>query len=39
VIPLGNEFTIEPGVYYPDRGFGVRVEDTLYVAENGTSIV
>lgn len=36
VIQLGNVFTIEPGVYYPERGFGIRVEDTLYVAENGT---
>ncbi|HVO41856.1 MAG TPA: M24 family metallopeptidase, partial [Aggregatilineales bacterium] len=24
----GMVFTIEPGLYYPDRGFGVRVEDT-----------
>ncbi len=28
-------FTIEPGLYYPDRGFGIRVEDTVYVDENG----
>lgn len=31
----GNVFSIEPGLYYPDRGFGVRVEDTVYVDENG----
>ena len=33
---MGNVFTIEPGVYYPDKGFGIRVEDTVYVAEDGT---
>jgi Xaa-Pro aminopeptidase len=27
--------TIEPGLYYPDRGFGVRIEDTIYIDENG----
>lgn len=31
----GNVFTIEPGLYYPDRGFGVRVEDTVYLNERG----
>ncbi len=25
----GNVFTIEPGLYYPERGYGVRVEDTV----------
>jgi Xaa-Pro aminopeptidase len=32
----GMVFTNEPGLYYPDRGFGVRVEDTLYIDEKGT---
>ncbi len=32
---IGNVFTIEPGLYYPDRGFGVRIEDTVYVDEDG----
>jgi Xaa-Pro aminopeptidase len=31
----GNVFTIEPGLYYPDRGYGVRVEDTVYLNEQG----
>jgi Xaa-Pro aminopeptidase len=31
----GNVITIEPGVYYPDRGFGVRIEDLCYVADDG----
>lgn len=32
----GSVFTIEPGLYYPDRGMGVRLEDTYYVTESGT---
>ncbi len=32
---IGNVFTIEPGLYYPEQGFGIRIEDTVYVAENG----
>lgn len=31
----GNVFTIEPGLYYPEQGFGVRVEDCVYLAPNG----
>jgi Xaa-Pro aminopeptidase len=32
---VGNVITIEPGLYYPERGFGVRVEDTFYVQDGG----
>lgn len=31
----GQVFTVEPGLYYPDKGFGVRIEDTVYVDERG----
>jgi Xaa-Pro aminopeptidase len=31
----GNVITVEPGLYYPERGFGVRVEDTVYFDEQG----
>jgi Xaa-Pro aminopeptidase len=31
----GSVFTIEPGLYYPDKGMGIRLEDTYYVSENG----
>lgn len=34
-LQTGNVFSIEPGLYYPERGFGVRVEDSVYVDENG----
>lgn len=32
---VGNVVTIEPGLYYPERGFGVRYEDALYVDDKG----
>jgi Xaa-Pro aminopeptidase len=38
VFEVGNVITIEPGLYYPERGFGVRVEDALYIAEDGSLV-
>jgi Xaa-Pro aminopeptidase len=38
IFEVGNVVTIEPGLYYPERGFGVRVEDALYVAEDGSLV-
>ncbi len=35
ILAAGNVFTIEPGLYYPDRGYGVRIEDTVYFDEQG----
>ena len=29
-------FTIEPGLYYPERGMGVRLENTYYARPDGT---
>jgi Xaa-Pro aminopeptidase len=29
-------FTVEPGLYYPERGFGVRVEDCVLARADGT---
>ena len=31
----GHVFTCEPGLYYPDRGFGVRIEDDLWIDPDG----
>lgn len=28
-------FTVEPGIYLPDEGFGVRLEDDVVIQENG----
>lgn len=32
---VGNVLTIEPGLYYPDQGYGLRVEDLFVVDESG----
>ena len=34
-LQVGNVLSIEPGLYFPERGFGVRVEDLFVVDENG----
>jgi Xaa-Pro aminopeptidase len=31
----GAVFTIEPGLYYPERGMGVRIEDTVTLGQDG----
>ena len=31
----GSVLTIEPGLYYPEKGMGVRLEDTYYVTPDG----
>jgi len=28
-LKLGMVFTVEPGLYYPEKGYGVRIEDTV----------
>ncbi len=34
----GNVFTVEPGIYIPEEGFGIRLEDDVVVQENGSPI-
>jgi len=34
-IEVGDVVTIEPGLYFPDRHLGVRIEDTLVVRDDG----
>ena len=34
-IEVGDIVTIEPGLYFPEREIGVRIEDTFVVAEDG----
>jgi Xaa-Pro aminopeptidase len=35
ILAPGVVFTIEPGLYYPERGLGVRLEDTVWVRPDG----
>jgi Xaa-Pro aminopeptidase len=35
ILAPGAVFTLEPGLYYPDRGMGVRIEDSFYVTPDG----
>jgi Xaa-Pro aminopeptidase len=34
-IPTGAVFTVEPGVYLPTQGFGIRIEDEVLRTEHG----
>jgi Xaa-Pro aminopeptidase len=34
-IQPGHIFTCEPGLYYPDRGLGVRIEDVVWIDPDG----
>ncbi|HEY6912489.1 MAG TPA: Xaa-Pro peptidase family protein [Myxococcales bacterium] len=34
-IPKGAIFTVEPGIYLPERGFGVRIEDEVLLLGDG----
>jgi len=36
VLQPGHVFTCEPGLYYPDQGFGMRIEDDLWIDPDGT---
>jgi Xaa-Pro aminopeptidase len=35
ILAPGTVFAMEPGLYYPEKGMGVRIEDTYTVDENG----
>ncbi len=36
ILAPGAVFTLEPGLYYPERGMGVRIEDTLVAKADGS---
>ncbi|HYJ34190.1 MAG TPA: Xaa-Pro peptidase family protein [Candidatus Binatia bacterium] len=35
-IEAGSLFTVEPGLYYPSRGLGIRIEDVAWVKPDGS---
>jgi Xaa-Pro aminopeptidase len=35
VLHPGTVFTFEPGLYYPDRGMGMRIEETVWARPDG----
>ncbi|MFL6259899.1 MAG: aminopeptidase P N-terminal domain-containing protein [Thermoanaerobaculia bacterium] len=38
-LQAGMVLTLEPGIYLPDRGFGVRIEDEVLVTETGALLL
>lgn len=36
ILAPGAVFTLEPGLYYPEKGMGVRIEDTLVAKADGS---
>jgi Xaa-Pro aminopeptidase len=31
----GHVITVEPGLYYPERGMGMRIEDAVHIGPEG----
>jgi Xaa-Pro aminopeptidase len=38
-LPVGAVITVEPGVYLPQRGFGVRIEDEILITATGAEVL
>jgi Xaa-Pro aminopeptidase len=38
-LEAGQVLTIEPGLYYPERGVGVRLEDTVCIGRDGPQVL
>lgn len=38
-LPVGAVLTVEPGIYLPQRGFGVRIEDEILITPTGAEVL
>lgn len=38
-LPAGAVLTVEPGIYLPWRGFGVRIEDEILITPTGAEVI
>ncbi len=38
-LPAGAVITVEPGIYLPQRGFGVRIEDEILITATGAEVL
>ena len=39
VIRPGQCFSVEPGIYIPEEGIGVRIEDLVFITEDGCEVL
>ena len=39
ILAPGMAITVEPGLYLPDEGFGIRIEDMLLITEDGARVL
>jgi Xaa-Pro aminopeptidase len=39
VLEVGHVVTLEPGLYYPERGVAVRIEDTVWIGPDGPQVL
>ena len=38
-LPAGAVLTVEPGIYLPDEGIGIRIEDVVLVTQTGNQVL
>ncbi len=39
ILEPGNVITVEPGIYIPEEGIGVRIEDDILITDNGSKVL